>query len=62
MRLCYGFSGGALRSGSPLIHSRSGFNLAVQWHLCLPHVQGRTHCGIVFSCGLLSNVHAFMSV
>ena len=62
MRLCYGFSGRALRCGSPLIHSRSDFNMAVQWHLCLSHVQGRSRGGIVFSCGLLLNVLAFMRV
>ena len=57
MRLFIGFSGGVLWYGSPLIHNMSGLSLALQWHLCCPHVHGRSHGGHVFACGLLLNVH-----
>ena len=34
VRLSAGAGGGVLWWGSPLIHIRSGLNLALQWHLC----------------------------
>ena len=62
VRSFVGFNGGELRYGSPLMHNRSGLNLALQWHLCCPHVQGRSHGGTVFSCGELLNFPAFISI
>ena len=62
MRLSIGFGGGSFLYGSPLTHRMSGLNLALQWHLWCSHVQGRSHEGTVFSCGLLLNVPAFMRV
>ena len=52
VRLSVGFGGGVLRYGSPLMHSKFGLSFALQWHLCCPHVQGRSHGGTVFSCGM----------
>ena len=62
VRLSIGFVGGIYWCGSSLIHSRSGLNLALQWHFWCLHVQHRSHMGIVFSCGLLLKVLAFMRV
>jgi hypothetical protein len=62
VRLLSGFRGGGLWYGRPLMQSISGLNLALQWHLCWLHVHINSHGGIVFSCGLLLNVPAFMRV
>ena len=53
VRLYVGCGGGVFWCGCPLIHNRSSLNLALQWHLRCLHVQGRSHVGTVFSCGLL---------
>jgi hypothetical protein len=55
VRLSIGFIGGVYWCGSSLIHSKSCLNLALQWHLCCIHVQGRSDMGTVFSCGLLQH-------
>jgi hypothetical protein len=60
VRLSVGCVGGVFRCGSPLMHSRSGLNLALQWHLFWLHVHDRSQVGTVFSCGLLLKVPAFM--
>ena len=62
VRLFAGSVGGVLWCGSSQTHSKSSLNLALQWHLCCLHVQGRSHVGTVFSCELLLNVPAFMRV
>ena len=54
--------GGSFWYGSPLTHSISGRNLALQWHLCVLHVHGSSQLGTVFSWGLLSRIPTFMSV
>ena len=41
--------GAALWYGSPLTQRISGLNLELQWHLCVPHVQGSSQLGTVFS-------------
>ena len=60
VRLSAGSVGGVLWCGSSLTHSKSGLNLALQWHLCCLHVQSRIHVGIVLSCGFLLNVPTFI--
>lgn len=55
VRVFVGFSSGVLWCGNRLIHSMSSLNLTSPWHLRCPHVQGRSHCG------LLLNVLAYMS-
>ena len=54
--------GGSLWYGKPLTHRMSGLNLELQWHLCVPHVQGSSQLGAVFSWGLSLKVPAFMRV
>ena len=44
------------------MQSKSGFSLALQWHLCCPHVHGSNQGGTVFSWGLILNVPAFMRI
>ena len=46
----------------PRIHSMLDLNLALQWHLKLLHVQGKSQSGIVFSGGMLLKASAFISV
>ena len=41
--------GGSCWYDSPLTQRMSGLNLALQWHLCVPHVQGSSQSGTVFS-------------
>ena len=43
-----GYGGGWLY-GCPIMHSIYGLNLALQWHLWVPHVHGNSHVGTVFS-------------
>ena len=62
VRLSVGCGGVVFWCGSSLMHRMSGLSLALQWHLCCPHVQGSSHVGIVFSCGLLLKVPAFMRI
>ena len=45
--------------GSPFTHRRSSLNLALQWHLCWPHVQCNSHGGTMFFGESLLNVLAF---
>ena len=44
------------------IHNMLGLNLALQWHLKLLHVQGKSQGGIVFFVGMLLKALAFISV
>ena len=37
--------GGSFWYCSPLTHRMSGLNLELQWHLCVPHVQGSSQFG-----------------
>jgi hypothetical protein len=62
VRLSVGCEGGMVWWGKPLIHRRSGLNQALQWHLCCLQVHGKSQVGIVFSCGLLLKVPAFISM
>jgi len=62
VRLLLGATGGRDMYGRPLTQSRSGLNLALQWHLCCPQVQGSNHEGMVFFGGSLLKVHAFTSM
>jgi hypothetical protein len=55
-------TGGSFWYGSPFTQRISGLNLALQWHLCVPHVQGSSQLGTVFSWGLLLKVPTFMRV
>ena len=41
--------GGSFSYGSPLTQRISYLNLALQWHLCVPHVHGSSQLGNVFS-------------
>ena len=41
--------GAAFWYGNPLTQRMSGLNLELQWHLCVPHVQGSSQLGTVFS-------------
>ena len=54
--------GGSFWYGNPLTQRMSGLNLELQWHLCVPHVQGSSQLGTVFSWGVLLKVPAFMRV
>ena len=54
--------GGSFWYGNPLTQRMSGLNLELQWHLCVPHVQGRSQLGTVFSWGVLLKVPAFISM
>ncbi len=54
--------GGSLWYGKPLTQRMSGLNLELQWHLCVPHVQGSSQLGAVFSWGLSLKVPAFMRI
>jgi hypothetical protein len=54
--------GGLLWYGSPFTHSISGRNLALQVHLVVLHIQGRSQLGTIFSGELLLKVPAFMRV
>ena len=56
VRLSLGYVGGGDWYGSPFTHRRSGLNLALQWHLCWPHVQGNSHGGTVFSGWVIINM------
>ena len=46
--------------GRPLTQRMSGLRPALQWHLCVLHVHGRSQGRTVFSCGLSLNIPAFM--
>ena len=46
----------------PRTHSMPGLNLALQWHLKLLHVQGKSLGGTVFYGGMLLKVPTFISV
>ena len=52
--------GGSFWYGNPLTQRMSGLNLALQWHLCVPHVQGSSQWGTVFSWDVLLKVPAFI--
>ncbi len=54
--------GGSFWYCSPLTHRMSGLNLELQWHRCVPHVQGSSQLGTVFSWGVLLKVPAFMRI
>ena len=54
--------GGSFWYGYPLTHIMSGLNMKLQWHLCVPHVQGRSQLGTVFSWGVLLKVPTFMRI
>ena len=54
--------GGSLWYGNPLTQRMSSLNLELQWHLCVPHVQGSSQLGTVFSWGVLLKVPAFMRI
>jgi hypothetical protein len=54
--------GGTFWYGNPLTQRMSGLNLELQWHLCVPHVQGSSQLGTVFSWGVLLKVPAFMRI
>ena len=41
-------------------HSRSGLNLALQWHHLVLHVHGKSHIGTVFSIGLFWKISSFI--
>ena len=62
VRLGFMYVGGSLRYGRPLIQRMSSLNLELQWHLCVPHVQGSSQLGMVFSWGLLLKMPAFMRI
>jgi hypothetical protein len=34
--------------GCPITHNMSGLNMAMQWHLWVPHVHGNSHVGTLF--------------
>jgi hypothetical protein len=54
--------GGSFWYDNPLTHKMSGLNLELQWHLCVPHVQGSSQLGTMFSWGVLLKVPAFMRI
>ena len=54
--------GGSFWYGNPLTQRMSCLNMELQWHLCVPHVQGSNQLGTVFSWGVLLKVSAFMRV
>ena len=62
VRLGFMSEGGVCWYGSPFTHRMSGLNRELQWHLCVPHVQGRSQFGTVFSWGVSLKVPAFMRV
>ena len=62
VRLGFISVGGSLWYGRPLTQRISGLNLELQWHLCVPHVQGSSQLGTVFSGGLSLKVPAFMRI
>ena len=43
--------GGGWLYGCPMSHNMYGLNLALQWHLWVPHVHGNSLVGTVFSWG-----------
>ena len=43
-----GASGGGWLYGCSMTHNMSGLNMALQWHLWVPHVHGSSHVGTVF--------------
>ena len=47
--LVVGVYDGGWLYGCPMTHSMSSLNLALQWHLWVPHVHGNSHAGTVFS-------------
>ena len=44
-----GVSGRGWLYGCPMTHSMFGLNMALQWHLWVPHVHGNSYVGTVFS-------------
>ena len=60
--LSFGCSGGVPWCGRPITLSKSGLNLALQWHLLVSQVQGTSQLGIVLSGGALRCLLAFISV
>jgi hypothetical protein len=44
--------------GNPLTQRMSGLNLELQWHLCVPHVQGSSQLVAQFQC-VFANLWAF---
>ena len=57
-----GASSGEWLYGWPMMHNMSGLNMALQWHLWVPHVHNSSHVGIVFSCIITLCLYAFISV
>ena len=55
------FGGEALYE-SPLTQKMSSLRRALQWHLFVLHVHGRSHDGTVFSCGLSLKIPAFIQM
>lgn len=43
-----GAFGGGWLYGWPMTHSMSSLNIALQWHLSVPHVHGNSHVGTMF--------------
>ena len=62
VRLGFMCVGGSCWYGRPLVQRISGLNLELQWHLCVPHVQGRSQLRTVFSWGLLLKIPTFMRI
>jgi len=60
--LSLGSGGGVSWCGRPMTQSKSGLNLALQWHLRVRQVHGRSQCGTVLSGGVLRICPAFISV
>ena len=54
--------GGLFWYGKPLTQRMSGLSLELQWHLCVPHVQGSSQLGTVFSWSALLKMPAFMRI
>ena len=54
--------GGSFWYGNPLTQRMSGRSLELQWHLYVPHVQGSSQLGTMFSWGVLLKVPTFMRV
>ena len=48
--------------GNPLTQKMSCLNLELQWHLCVPHVQGSSQLETVFFWGVLLKVPTFMRI
>jgi hypothetical protein len=57
-----GCEGGGWLCGWFSINRMSGFNLALQRHGFVEHVQGSNHSGTVLSCGLLLCLSTFIHV